>query len=39
MSKKKKSKAAKIEWHQILVQAAIDFLIGLLLLIAEKLIR
>lgn len=37
--KKKKSKAAKIDWRQLLVQAAIDFLIGFLLLIADKLIN
>lgn len=37
--KKKKSKAAKIDWSQLLVQAAIDFFIGFLLLIADKLIK
>lgn len=29
--KKKKPRAAKIDWRQILIQAAIDFIIGLLL--------
>lgn len=38
-SKKKKSKAAKIDWRHILIQAAIDFTIGFLLLIVEKLIN
>lgn len=37
--KKRKSKVAKIDWRQVLVQATIDFLVGLLLLIAEKLIE
>lgn len=37
--KKKKSKAAKVEWKQLLVQAAIDFLVGFLLLIAERLLK
>ena len=36
--KKKKSKAAEIDWRQLLVQAAVDFLVGLLLLIVGKLI-
>lgn len=36
--KKEKSKAAKIDWRQLLVQAAVDFLVGLLLLIVGKLI-
>lgn len=36
--KKKKPKAAKIDWRQLLVQAAIDFLVGFLLLIVGKLI-
>lgn len=37
--KRKKPKAAKIDWHQLFVQAAIDFLVGLLLLLTERLIR
>lgn len=37
--KKKKSRAAKIDWSQLLAQAAIDFFIGFLLLIADKLIK
>lgn len=37
--KTKKPKAAKIDWRQILVQAAIDFFIGFLLLIVGKLIE
>lgn len=36
---KKKPKAAKIDWRQLLVQAAIDFLIGFLLLIVGKLVE
>lgn len=36
---KKKPKAAKIDSRQLLVQAAIDFLIGFLLLIVDKLIE
>lgn len=34
---KKKPKAAKFDWRQYLVQAAIDFSIGFLLLIVGKL--
>lgn len=36
---KKKPKAAKIDWRQLLLQAAIDFFIGFLLLIADRLIK
>lgn len=35
----KKPKAAKIDWRQLLVQAAIDFLVGLLLLVIGWLIE
>lgn len=36
--KKKKSTAAKVDWKQLLVQAAIDFLIGFLLLVVDRLL-
>lgn len=36
--KKKKSIAAKVDWKQLLVQAAIDFLIGFLLLVVDRLL-
>ncbi len=36
---KKKPTASRIDWRQILIQAAVDFLVGLLLLIAEAVIR
>ena len=38
-AKIKKPKAARIDWRQLLLQAAIDFLIGFLLLIVSKLIE
>lgn len=37
--KKKKPTASKIDWRQILAQAAVDFAVGFLLLIAEKLTK
>jgi hypothetical protein len=37
--KKKKPTAPKIEWTSILVSGAVDFFIGLLLLIIEKIIQ
>ena len=37
--KKKKSKAAKIDYLQILIQAAVDFSIGFLLMILDKIIK
>lgn len=37
--KEKKSKAAKIDSRQLLIQAAIDFFIGFLLLILDKAIK
>ena len=37
--KKKKSKATKTDWGQVLIQAAIDFTIGFLLLIIDKIIN
>lgn len=36
--KRKKSKAAKIDWRQIWLQAAVDFLVGFLLLLVDKFI-
>lgn len=38
-SKKKKPKAAKIDYRQLLIQAAIDFWVGLLLICVETLIE
>ena len=38
-SKRKKSKAAKIDYLQILIQAAVDFSIGFLLMILDKIIK
>ncbi len=36
--KKKKPKAAKIDWRQLLIQAAIDFTVGILFwLVTEAL--
>lgn len=37
--RKKKPTATKVDWVQLLIQAAIDFTIGLLLLIADRLIK
>ncbi len=37
--KRKKPKAAKIDWRQLLVGAAIDFFVGFLLLVIDKMIR
>lgn len=37
--KKKKSKATKIEWHHILIQAAIDFSIGVLVAVVDRLMN
>lgn len=37
--KKKKSKATKIDWRHILTQAAIDFSIGVLVAIVDRLMN
>ena len=36
--KKKKPPADKVDWKQLLIQAAIDFLIGFLLLVVDRLL-
>jgi hypothetical protein len=35
--KKRKPKAPKIDWYSILITGAIDFLVGLLLLVIDKI--
>ena len=35
--KKRKPKAPKIDWRTILITGALDFLVGLLLLIIDKM--
>lgn len=37
--KKKKPNAAKAGWGQLLVQAAVDFLVGFLLLVIDHLME
>ena len=37
--RKRKLKAPKIEWQSILITGAINFLIGLLLLVIDKMTR
>lgn len=37
--KKKKPKAPQIDWPSILIGGAIDFTVGLLLLILDKIIK
>lgn len=37
--KKKKSKAPQVDWTSILISGAIDFLVGFLLLVLDKIMK